>query len=34
MAGFISRNPVESCLRGDKKERWGEGGGGHGMKEK
>ena len=27
MAGFISRNPVESCLRGDKKERWGEGGG-------
>ena len=28
MAGFISRNPVESCLHGDKKERLGEGGGG------
>ena len=33
MAGFISRNPMESCLRGDKKERWGEGGV-DGMKEK
>ena len=34
MVGFISRNSVESCLRGDKKERWGERGGVDGMKEK